>query len=72
MFHGTKDRIVNCEGSVIVYNRLRETSHEAELYLLKDADQGGSEFRTDQMIELADRFCHDCFALSICQERRRY
>ena len=61
LFHGTKDRTVNCEGSVIVYQRLLETGHEAELYLLKGADHGGPEFWTKQMIDLVDGFCRRCF-----------
>ena len=62
IFHGTKDRIVNCEGSAILYERLKETGHPASLWLIRGADHGGPEFWTDQVIGIVDRFCRDCFA----------
>ncbi|MBQ7446375.1 MAG: alpha/beta hydrolase [Eubacterium sp.] len=56
IFHGTKDRTVNCEGSVILYNRLKETGHPVNFYLIKGADHGGPEFWTDQVIDIVDQF----------------
>ena len=61
IFHGTKDRTVNCEGSAILYERLKATGHPAQLYLLRGADHGGAEFWTDQVLDIVDRFCRDCF-----------
>ena len=61
IFHGTKDRTVNCTGSVVLYDRLKETGHPAELYLIKGADHGGSEFWTDQVIGITDQFAQSCF-----------
>ena len=61
IFHGTKDRTVNCAGSAILYEKLKETGHEVSFYLVKGADHGGPEFWTDQMIDLVDRFCRKCF-----------
>ena len=61
MFHGTKDRTVNCTGSAVLYKRLRETGHPVEFYLLRGADHGGPEFWTDQMLDIVDAFCKKCF-----------
>lgn len=61
IFHGTKDRIVNCKCSVILYERLKQTGHDATLYLLRGADHGGAEFWTDEIIGIVDRFCRHCF-----------
>ncbi len=62
IFHGTKDRVVNCECSEILYHRLRETGHPVEFYLLQGADHGGPEFWTDRILDLVDGFCQRCFA----------
>ena len=43
IFHGTKDRIVNCEG-VILYRRMKECGKDVKLYLIEGADHGGNEF----------------------------
>ena len=61
IFHGTKDRVVNCTGSAILYQRLRETGHPVDLYLLKGADHGGHEFWTDRVLDIVDSFCRRCF-----------
>ena len=61
IFHGTKDRVVNCTGSVILYRRLKETGHPAELYLVKGADHGGSEFWTETVLDIVDDFAVKCF-----------
>ena len=60
IFHGTKDRTVNCSGSVVLYQALKQTGHPAELYLLRGADHGGPEFWTDEVIEIVDAFCRKC------------
>ena len=61
IFHGTKDRTVNCTCSVAVYKRLKETGHDAQLYLIRGADHGGPEFWTDQVVDIVDAFCRRCF-----------
>ena len=61
IFHGTKDRVVNCEGSAILYERLKETGHPASFYLLRGADHGGPEFWTDRVTGIVDDFCRKCF-----------
>ena len=61
IFHGTKDRTVNCTGSAVLYTRLKETGHDAELYLVKGADHGGPEFWTDRALDIVDAFCRRCF-----------
>ncbi len=61
MFHGTKDMVVNCEGSAILYRRLKETGHPADFYLIKGANHGGAEFWTDRVLDIVDAFCRQCF-----------
>lgn len=61
MFHGTKDRIVNCTGSAVLYETLKETGHDVTFYLVKGADHGGPEFWTDRIIEIVNSFCQKCF-----------
>lgn len=61
MFHGTKDRTVNCEGSAILYKRLKETGHPVQFYLIKGGDHGGPEFWTEQVLDIVDAFCRKCF-----------
>ncbi|MBO4889131.1 MAG: alpha/beta hydrolase [Firmicutes bacterium] len=60
IFHGTKDRVVNCTGSVILYRRLRETNHPVELYLVKGADHGGPDFWTDRVLDIVEDFIRKC------------
>ncbi len=61
ILHGTKDRTVNCTGSVALYRRLKETGHPVDLYLIKGADHGGSEFWTETVLDIVDSFIKDCF-----------
>lgn len=60
IFHGTKDRVVNCTGSVILYRRLRETKHPAELYLVKGADHGGPDFWMPKVLDIVEDFVRKC------------
>ncbi len=62
MFHGTKDRVVNCQGSAILYEQLKKTGHPVDFYLIKGADHGGPEFWTDKVLDIVDAFCKKCFA----------
>ena len=61
IFHGTKDRVVNCTGSVVLYKRLKETGHDVSFYLVKGADHGGPEFWTDQILDIVENFMRRCF-----------
>lgn len=62
IFHGTKDRTVNCTGSRILYNRLKETGHEAQFYLIKGGDHGGPEFWIPEVLDIIEEFMQKCFA----------
>ncbi|MBQ9325101.1 MAG: alpha/beta hydrolase [Clostridia bacterium] len=61
IFHGTKDRTVNCSGSAILYRTLIETGHDARLYILRGADHGGPEFWTENVLDIVEAFCRKCF-----------
>lgn len=56
IFHGTKDRLVNCEGSAILYRRMKECGKDVKLYFVKGGDHGGAEFWTKQVLDIIDRF----------------
>lgn len=56
IMHGTKDRIVNTRCSVYLYQRLQETGHACQLYLLEGADHGGPEFWTPEVLGIVDAF----------------
>lgn len=60
MFHGTKDLVVNCTGSVTLYKRLKETGHPVDFYLIQGANHGGAEFWTDEVITIVDAFIKKC------------
>ena len=61
IFHGTKDRTVNCTGSAILYKRLKETGHNVAFYVIKGADHGGPEFWTEQVIDIVEEFMKSVF-----------
>ncbi len=62
IFHGTKDRIVNTKESVLLYNAMKAAGKDVALYLLKGADHGGTEFWTEQILDIVDQFMQRCFA----------
>jgi acetyl esterase/lipase len=60
IFHGTKDRIVNCFLSVNLFQKLKAAGKDAMLYLVEGADHGGAEFWTDEVCCLVDAFAKKC------------
>ncbi len=60
IFHGTKDRTVNCEGSVILYRQLKKCGKDVRLYLLKGADHGGAEFWAEPVLDVVEEFMGYC------------
>ena len=65
IIHGTKDRIVNCEGSVVLYRRMKKCGKDVQLYLIKGGDHGGAEFWTEQVLDIVDGFLQNCFGRSL-------
>lgn len=61
IIHGTKDRLVNCECSVILYRQMKKCGKDVQLYLLKGADHGGAEFWTDEVIDIVEGFLKNVF-----------
>lgn len=61
ILHGTKDRLVNCEGSAILYRQMKKCGKDVQLYLIKGGDHGGAEFWTSQVIDIVDGFLRSCF-----------
>lgn len=57
--HGTKDRIVNARCSVLLHQRLEETGHESQLYLLRGADHGGPEFWMPEVLDVVVGFLRE-------------
>lgn len=60
IFHGTKDRVVNTECSVRLYEKCRECGKDVTFYLIKGGDHGGAEFWTDQVLDIIDKFIKRC------------
>lgn len=61
ILHGTKDCIVNCEVSEMLYQQMKKCGKDVQLYLIQGADHGGAEFWTAQVIDLVDDFLCKCF-----------
>ncbi len=64
IFHGTKDRTVNCKESVLLYNAMKRAGKEVKLYLIKGADHGGAEFWTKEVLDIVEEFIRDCISRS--------
>ncbi|MCD8189262.1 MAG: alpha/beta hydrolase [Clostridiales bacterium] len=60
ILHGTKDRTVNCEGSVVLYRQMKKCGKDVTMYLLRGADHGGPEFWTDNILDIVDSFIRRC------------
>ncbi len=60
IFHGTKDRVVNCQGSVILYRQMKKCGKDVTLYFIKGADHGGPEFWTPEVLAVMDSFIQNC------------
>ncbi len=60
IFHGTKDRTVNCKESVLLFNALRAAGKPVDFYLIQGADHGGAEFWTEQMLDIVEAFIRRC------------
>lgn len=62
ILHGTKDRVVNCEGSAILYRQMKKCGKDVQFYLIKGGDHGGAEFWSCQVIDIVDDFLKYCFS----------
>ncbi len=60
ILHGTKDCIVNCEGSAILYRQMKKCGKDVKLYLIKGANHGGPEFWTTEVLDIVDDFIKSC------------
>lgn len=60
ILHGTKDCIVNCEGSAILYRQMKKCGKDVKLYLIKGANHGGPEFWTKEVLDIVDGFIRSC------------
>ncbi|WP_321972057.1 alpha/beta hydrolase [Paratractidigestivibacter sp.] len=58
--HGTKDRMVNCELSAELHERLLERGHASQLVLVEGADHGGTEFFSEELVDIYERFIRTC------------
>ena len=64
MFHGTKDRTINPKVSVVVYEALKKYNKDVNLYLLEGADHGGSEFFSDDVLDIIEEFLQKVISAS--------
>ncbi|MCR5795766.1 MAG: alpha/beta hydrolase [Solobacterium sp.] len=61
ILHGTKDRTVHPECSVRLYEQMKKTHHDVQMYLVRGADHGGAEFWSDAVLDTVDAFIRKCF-----------
>lgn len=54
--HGSKDRLVPFQQSVLMYEALREADQPVELVQVRGADHGGPTFWTDELMDLVHDF----------------
>lgn len=64
MFHGTKDRTINPKVSVVVYEALKKYNKDVKLYLLEGTDHGGSEFFSDNVLDIIEEFLQKIISAS--------
>ena len=64
MFHGTKDRTINPKVSIVVYEALKKYNKDVKLYLLEGADHGGSEFFSDNVLDIIEEFLQKIISAS--------
>ncbi len=61
IMHGSKDRLVPFGQSAMIFNKLRDSGHAAELYRLEGADHGGNAFWTaDEPFAITCAFIRSC------------
>lgn len=64
MFHGTKNRTINPKVGVVVYEALKKYNKDVKLYLLEGADYGGSEFFSDDVLDIIEEFLQKIISAS--------
>lgn len=56
MMHGSKDELVPFHQSVLIYEALRAAGKEVEFYKLKEAQHGGPQFWTCEVLDIVEEF----------------
>ena len=56
MFHGTKDRLVPFEQSLLLYDKMKQAGQDVTLYRVEGADHGGPAFWAQNVLDLVDEF----------------
>lgn len=56
IIHGTKDRTVSFQHSVVLYQALKEKHKDVEFYRLRYADHGGPSFYRDDILDIVIKF----------------
>ena len=56
MFHGTKDRLVPFEQSLLLYDKMKQVGQDVTLYRVEGADHGGPAFWAQNVLDLVDEF----------------
>ncbi len=56
MFHGTNDELVPFGQSCMLYDKLVECNKKATFYAIENAHHGGSEFWSDQVLDIIEEF----------------
>lgn len=56
IFHGTNDELVPFGQSCMLYEKLKECEKEAVFYAVEGAHHGGSEFWSNQILDIVEQF----------------
>lgn len=56
IMHGSKDRLVPFQQSVLLYEKMMETNKKVEFYRLEGADHGGDAFWKEPVLDIVERF----------------
>ena len=60
LLHGTKDRTVFCEQSVLLFRKLKDCGKDVSLTLVRGADHGSCIFWSGRVLEDVAAFFHRC------------
>ena len=60
LLHGTKDRTVFCEQSVLLFRKLKDCGKDVSLTLVRGADHGSCIFWSDPVLKDVADFFHRC------------
>lgn len=56
IFHGSKDRLVPFQQSILLYDALKAADKKVDFYKINGADHGGGEFWSEDVLKIVEEF----------------